>query len=246
MSPTKPKQCHRALSRATLVCIAALLSMQAQAALVTSRAALGGNDFVDWGQLGPSGTETSSNSFAATSNLGVATMVRKPANTFFTFNAADYGGNLGGNVLFSNFEPGSVSPFSMVFGSSQARVGAQIQANDFGAFTGRISVFDIANMLLETHDVDGLSDGNQDNSAIFLGVTRASADIGRLQFSLVGAQNAEFAINRLDLNAQGTGGGGGGGGTNPAPEPASLALVGLGLLGLLGSRSRARSAGGGR
>ena len=55
MTPTKPKQRHRALLRATLVGIAALLSLQAQAALVTSRAALGGNDFVDWGQLGPSG-----------------------------------------------------------------------------------------------------------------------------------------------------------------------------------------------
>ena len=244
MTPTKPKQRHRALLRATLVGFAALLSLQAQAALVTSRAALGGNDFVDWGQLGPSGTETGGNSFVASSSLGVAATVSKPANTFFTFDAADYGGNLGGNVLFSNFEPGSVSPFSLVFGSSQARVGAQIQANDFGAFTGRISVFDVGNLLLETWDFGGLSNGNQDNSAIFLGVTRAGADIGRVQFSLVGAQNAEFAINRLDLNVQGTGGGGGG--TNPAPEPASLALVGLGLLGLLGSRSRSRNAGSGR
>src|SRR5437870_330573 len=68
-----------------LAAVAMLLGAAEQASadhmLVTSRSALGSNDFVDWGVLGPPFT-TVSNPFPITSNGGIDVTVSQPSGDF--------------------------------------------------------------------------------------------------------------------------------------------------------------------
>lgn len=218
------------LKRTALIATLALASMHASANLVTSRAALGGNDFIDWGQLGAS-FDFPSNPVSVNSNLGLAAGVGKPTSgSFLLLNSTDHGGNLGGNILSTFFEAG---PITIDFGVGLAKIGAQIQSNDFGAFNGVISAFDSANILLETWSFGGDSNGDQDNSGIFIGISRSTADIDHVTFNITGPNNLDFAINRVDLNRTPDQ-------INQTPEPASLALAGLSLAALLATRRRKR------
>lgn len=222
----------RLVAAGLLAGLLALASAPAFAGLVTSRVALGGTDFIDWGQLGADSTEVVSPA-AVTSALGVSASVSNPSGSMWRFDegGGTFAGNFAaGDQLLSTFF--TEGPVVINFGNAQSRVGAQIQANDFGAFSGVIEVYSVLNVLLESWSFDGVSNDAGDNSAIFIGVSRSSADIDHVSFRITGPANLDFAINRVDLSdsVPGTG----------LPEPASLALVGLALTGALVARRRAR------
>lgn len=216
----------------TFLVSAILLTMVASAhalTFVTSRPALGGNDYVDWGVLGPPYTVVS-NPFTVNSNNGLGMTVSKPTSgNFERLNQGlGWSGNFspGDRLIWTVYEPG---PLVIVFNTPVFGAGAQIQRNYYGSFTGTISAYDASGSLLGSFNLAGDSNGNGDGSTIFLGVLDTSATIKTLKFD-VDNGTQDFAINQLDLVTQG----------GPViPEPGTLVLMSIGGLAVgLGRRFR--------
>jgi hypothetical protein len=201
-----------------------LVALPAGATLVqvTSRAALGGNDGIDWSQLGPDFTSIANPTSVLSSNSLSATVQRTGANAQRRTQSgasSSWDGNFtpGDAVYWSQSAP----DLELDFATPVAGVGAQLQAlgagNSFGPFTGQIDVYDASNNLLGSFTLAGDSNGNADGSAIFLGVTSSAADIAKVVFSAPGS--ASLGVNQVSL-------------LTAVPEPASLGLLVAGLSGL--------------
>lgn len=200
---------------------------QAALVLVGTRAGLGGNDFYDWGGLGPALTVVA-DPFVLASNGGTRMLTGNNPSGVFERRDQNTGWN-------GNFAPGdkllwtqdTVGPMELSFDAPVMGAGAQIQRDLFGAFRAKIEAFDAGNVSLGSFTVPGDSNPNADNSAIFLGVLSDALDIAKIVYSVDGTTQ-DFAINRLDIVVQ------------QVPEPASASLVILGLLALIGSARHKR------
>jgi hypothetical protein len=218
---------------AGLVGLLAAAQAHAGIMLVTSPAALGPNDSIDWGQLGADSTTLSSPQ-TVTSGGGLSATVsttdpsgfvrRDQGNTFVgNFTTGDH---LLLNNSFSNF------PLTIAFASPVFGAGANIQLDLLqGAFTATIEAFD-GNTSLGTFTEDGNSNQNADGSAIFIGVLDTNEEITSIVFGINNPPSfgGDFAINTLQLVTAPT----------AVPEPASLALLGLGVASLAGYAWRRR------
>jgi hypothetical protein len=208
---------------------------------LTSRAALGANDFEDWGTLGPS-FSTPSNPFAATSNggLGLSVSQQQPGS----FQRLDQNNGWGGNfapgdaLLYTAVETlGSAGgPIIISFSHPVVGAGAQIQEDLFGTFTAEILALDGSGNVLGSFSEDGISNGNGDNSAIFIGIKDSSnaASISKIEFALTAAQNGPttaFAINEFSIDSAAVA---------AVPAPPSVIPLAIGALGLLGYGWRKR------
>jgi hypothetical protein len=171
--------------------------------MVTDRASLGGNDFVDWAVLGPSYTVvTSPFSIASNSGREMCT-VSNPTDDFERLEQDNgWWGNfaLGDAVLWTHF---TVGPMIIEFDHPVIAAGAQIQGAFPGTFTAKLEVYDVSNTLIASFTLPGNSTSASDNSAIFLGVLDTGPTIKRIVYS-VDNLTQDFAINRLALLIQTT------------------------------------------
>jgi hypothetical protein len=223
----------RAISLAAVLVLFTLLSARADVmAGSTNRTLFDGNDFVDWGVLGPENTVLP-NPFTVNSNGGLGVDVSEPSGNARRVDQSPAGG---GGTWNGNFAPGDEliwtenapggggsGPVTMDFALPIFGGGAQIQINQhFGQvlnFVATIDAYD-GGTLLGTFTEDGLSQFTADNTAIFIGIQDLSgAGITRLVINATGGPFPnDFAINRLDL-------------LTSVPEPSSylLLLTALGI-----------------
>lgn len=170
--------------------------VSASVSFVASRGALGGTDFVDWGQFGP---EAYSFVGIGLTDGGVGFYAKDLIG--YQMYRADQGSNWMGN-----FAPGDRLAYTQAnkdnwvqlwFDTPTDRVGANVQPNVLGGFNGYIWAFDAYDTLLGAFDVNGNSTQDGDGSALFLGVQSTGFDISHIIFG-VGANN--IAINQVDVN----------------------------------------------
>lgn len=211
---------------------------QAGFVLVTSSASLGGNDTIDWSVLGPSFTPIT-NPFSVTSTGGVTAGVSQLGSP--NFERRDQGNGWGGN--FAPGDPllwsvGPNGPMTIDFANTTTvtAAGAQIQADFFGTFKGVVEALAADGTVLASFTANGISNGNGDNSAIFIGIQATGGDsFDKIRFGVtdvvaIGQDSADqdFAIGQVDLQTVSN--------LNTVPAPAGAILFGLGMTSLGGFR----------
>lgn len=222
----------------------ALISPSFAVSLVTNRADLNANDSIDWSSLGqvlnpfnPNFADFLGFSFSGTSAGGLGldvdiNPINPPITPPFVFKTAPIPQGIPTNfangdfLLFTGLQfglfpaPGNPGPISISFAQPVRAAGAQIAVDDEPNFVGTIKAFDINDNLLDSFIVNGTSSKALDNSAIFLGVKSALAEISRIEFSS-DFNNRAIGINTLSID-------------NPAiPEPSltmAILVMGSGLL----------------
>src|SRR5262249_56044605 len=110
-----------------------------------------------------------------------------------------WGGNFApGDLLYWTAGGGGSGPVTLDFGTQKlSAIGAQIQADYFGAFTAQLTAFDSNGVNLGSFTENGNSTSSADNSAIFIGLMSTSGDISKVVFAVTAATNnpGDFALN---------------------------------------------------
>ncbi len=216
---------------------------QAGFLFIPNRSALGANDFIDWGVLGPDPSSVA-NPFSRTSSGGINLVVSQAQGPF---RRSDEGrswlGNFGrGDHLLYTIDDSRLSsgPITVNFGTVGITAGG-LQIQSGGAigsiFEARIEALDSFGNVLAIFTRVGVNTGGEDNSAIFLGIR---SDNTRFQQLRIGMDSSpaplglgQFAVNRLDFDTRAI---------SVIPEPSTLAMGGMATVILLGYAWRRRAA----
>lgn len=225
---------------AALACVATIgLSGAVHATtLVTTRAGLAANDSIDWGQIGPASDIRYNLPVTATSVGGVTATLDYPSPfpTIYRFDSGfDFGGGFPDGEHLVYAPTGEFFPLVISFDSPVKGAGANFEPGNVSVYTAHLAAYSAANTLLGTVSESGFSQGVDDppGSAIFIGITEATADIASIQFS-VDFNKQPFAIDQLSMVTGATD-------VRDVPEPGTMALLGAGLMGLTVLRRRKNS-----
>lgn len=193
-----------AIRKASIILVTtALCTAYASASLtlVTSRAAIGATDSINWSSLGSTFTHVADGTIGSTVNgmnfsvtgLGQGFERRDESNGWL--------GNFtpGDALLWTTTDP---QPMALTFAQSVMAVGANISADYFGAFTAHIEAFDGIGTDLGGFDLAGNNQPTEDGSAVFLGVMSTAGDIQKVVFTVpvTTGTNNDFSINSVSLN----------------------------------------------
>jgi PEP-CTERM motif len=174
---------------------------------------------IDWANLGGDLTNVGS-------PFTLDTAAVNGASSFGVFSGSTYNADFTATdsvlaLVDPNFDPLD-GIFSVTFAYAIQGVGAQVQANGFGGFSGVIRAFNAANMLLGSFAINGTNGGNGDGSAVFAGVISSAVDITRIEFASFGPG---AAINGLSVDV-------------PEPSTWLMLLIGLGFLTVMRKRAK--------
>ena len=170
--------------------------------LLTTRASVVATDFFDWSTAVGGDGVTALTPLAILSNalaMAVLTATGSTASISVKQQAVSWIGNFTPNdfVLDTNI-PGDAN-IKVVFSLPVTALGANIETRAFKNFNGVVSVYDVANALLATFTVAGVSAFTNDGTAIFIGVrSLVGAVIKRIDFTVSPIER--FAINQLDFS----------------------------------------------
>lgn len=210
------------MKRATLVLLLGLVlgATYASAAITGTTNPNLFNDYVDWcvqfnNCANTPFLEPSPSSF--TSNGGVSGIVGL-VGTQQPFEVRQQGvtwnGNFNANmgVLYNGVETQGNTPTDIAanFGVGVYGAGAYIQADQAGAFTATVTLYNASFQSLGTYSATGNSNSQQ-GTALFIGAYDTSADVYAIDFNVQDINGKDdFAIGEMLLA------------TNPVPEPGAL------------------------
>jgi hypothetical protein len=211
-------------SAALVFTAVAFCSLAATAAVsqAPTRPAIASNITVDWGQFGgdltavANGASFTSGAFAGTvggasPSFSMLTGSTYNADFLPTDNVLALFDVVGGNT--------SSGSFVLTFNTPVFAAGAQVQANNAGAFSGLVSAFNSGGGLLGSFTINGSNGQNGTGSAAFAGIISDALDIKRLEFTGFGAGAAINSLSVRNIAAV-------------IPEPAAVYLWLMGLAGV--------------
>jgi hypothetical protein len=178
--------------------IASVLTARAAVVLVTSSAALGGNDTTDWSTLGPVDSPVTSPFTTVTS--GGRTFSLDSASELDQQDGSTWNGNFapGTLVLVSFAAPMTFSFAAPIFGAGAHIQPQEIEEND-GAFTAQIQAFDAMDTLIGAFTRVGNSSRDGDGSAIFIGIKSDLAEISKITFSFTATQSGTLRTRLVKM-----------------------------------------------
>jgi uncharacterized protein with beta-barrel porin domain len=175
----------------------------AQSVQVTTPAALGANDIIDWAQVGPPITHAAT-PFIVTSNGGLTASVSTTSGQVFSeLQGNQWNGNYAPNApIIGTGQFAPASPIVITFATPVQGVGAQFGFNVGGVVssTATLDLFNTLNVLIASYSVTGTTNSAADNSAPFIGALDATADIASISiFDGPLVANPGFSIGDLSL-----------------------------------------------